>query len=66
MITSDEPRVAPTGRYSINDTCRALGIHRNSLRRYTEEGLIKCGFHRCGRKKFYQGTEILRFWRATA
>lgn len=64
MITSIEPQVAPTGRYSIVDTCKLLGIHRNTLRLYTQAGLIKCGFRRCSGKKFYAGTEILRFWRA--
>ena len=46
MITPEEPRVAATGRYNITETCRALGICRNTLRRYTEEGKIKCGFRR--------------------
>lgn len=46
MITSTEPNVSATGRYSIGETCAALGIHRNTLCRYTEQGLIKCGFRR--------------------
>ena len=65
MIAPEEPRVAATGRYSIPETCRALGIHRNTLRLYTQGGLIKCGFRRANGKKFYTGAEILRFWKAT-
>lgn len=64
MITSKEPDVSATGRYSIGETCAALGIHRNTLCRYTEQGLIKCGFRRATARKFYLGQEILRFWRA--
>ena len=64
MITSTEPNVAITGRYSIPETCKALGIHRNTLRLYTLEGKIKCGFRKASRKKFYTGAEILKFWRA--
>lgn len=64
-MKAEEPKVAPTGRYSIPETCEALGIHRNTLRRYTEEGRIKCGFRRTTGKKFYPGTEILKFWKAT-
>lgn len=64
MITPEEPRVAPTGRYNITDTCRLLGICRNTLRRYTEEGKIKCGFRRSNMRKFYSGMEILKLWRA--
>lgn len=64
MITPLEPKVSDTGRYSVTETCEALGIHRNSLRKYTELGLIKCGFRRQSARKFYAGREILRFWRA--
>lgn len=64
MITATEPRVTADGRYSVSQTCLALGIHRNTLQRYTELGLIKCGFRRETARKFYKGSEIVRFWRA--
>ena len=64
MITSTEPQVAINGRYSIKDTCKALSISRETLRRYTYEGHIKCGFRRNTARKFYLGSEILRFWKA--
>lgn len=64
MITAIEPKVAENGRYSVMQTCDALGIHRNSLRKYTDEGLIKCGFRKMTARKFYLGREILKFWRA--
>ena len=46
MITSIEPNVTEKGRYSVMQTSAALGIHRNTLRIYTEQGMIKCGFRR--------------------
>lgn len=64
MITSMEPKVNAAGRYSVTETCKALGIHRNTLRRFTDEGLINCGFRKATARKFYNGNEILRFWRA--
>lgn len=64
-MTAEEPRVSPAGRYSIPETCRILGIHRNTLFRYTMSGKIKCGFRRANGKKFYWGADILRFWRGT-
>lgn len=63
-MTSEEPRVSQTGRYSINETAELLCIHRNSLRTYTDKGLIKCGFRKATMRKFYTGNEILAFWRA--
>ena len=64
MITTNEPKVNEGGRYSVMQASKALGIHRNTLRNYTEQGLIKCGFRRETGRKFYAGREIIRFWRA--
>lgn len=64
MIVATEPRVVNNGRYSVTETSKVLGIHRNSLRKYTEQGFIKCGFRKHTARKFYLGSEILKFWRA--
>lgn len=64
MITAILPEVNATGRYGISETSKALGIHRNTLRKYTDSGLIKCGFRRGSARKFYAGSEIIRFWKA--
>lgn len=57
-----EPNVAATNRYSIAETCKILGIHRNTLMQYTKSGKIRCGFRRENSRKFYLGSEIRRFW----
>lgn len=62
MITSSEPQVQKTGRYTVTETCKHLGIHKNTLRKYTDEGRIKCGFRKESARKFYLGSEITRFW----
>lgn len=64
MITATEPKVSAEGRYTVAQTCAALGIHRNTLQKYTESGFIRCGFRRESSRKFYKGSEILRFWKA--
>ena len=64
MITPIEPKVNETGRYSVSEACEALGIHRNSLSSYTNSGIIKCGFRKMNGRKFYLGSEIMKFWRA--
>ena len=46
------------------ETCRALGIDRNTLRSYTARGYIKCAY-RPDMRKYYKGSEITRFWLAT-
>lgn len=66
MITPIEPKVQAAGRYSVTETARALGIHRNTLREWTAAGLIRCGYRRGTLRKFYRGDEIIRCWRAQA
>ncbi len=61
-MVSEQPKVSPTGRYSTKQVCELLGIHRNTLRVYTLNGAIRCVVRRESMRKFYTGTEILRFW----
>lgn len=65
MITAEIPDVKETGRYTVKQACDVLGIHRNTLRNYTDQGLIKCGFRKANYRKFYEGREILKFWKAS-
>ena len=43
-MVAAEPKVDPSSRYSIKQTCELLGVHRNTLRAYTKGHFIKCGF----------------------
>ena len=60
MVTSDQPLVSPTARYTISQTCALLGIHRNTLRSYVNAGYIKTIQKIHGQR--FKGSEILRFW----
>jgi excisionase family DNA binding protein len=64
MVT-EEPKISDAGRYSVTETAKLLGIHRDTLRRYTESRLIKFGLRRTNGRKFYLGSEIKRFWRSS-
>lgn len=63
-MIATEPQVSMTGRYSSKEASMLLGIHRNTLRNYTDNGSIKCGFRRPTARRFYLGSEILRFWKS--
>ena len=60
MVTSVQPNISPTARYTISETCELLGIHRNTLRSYVNAGYIKT-IQKVNGKRF-KGSEILRFW----
>ena len=63
-LVTQEPKVKPQGRYSVKQTAELLGVHRNTLLKYTNKGTIRCGVRRSTTRKFYTGAEIIRFWRA--
>lgn len=69
MVTSVEPTVRESGRYTIKETCDLLGIHRHTLRCYVRAGYIRPIFKRkvvyCNsQRERFLGSEILRFWRS--
>ena len=65
-MTGVEPVLPPMRRYSVGEVCGILGIHRNTLRRRTADGSIRCGYRKSGSRMFpyYLGKDIVRFWRA--
>lgn len=62
-MTTTAPQVQMDGRYPIADVCRHLGIHRHTLRKYTEEGRIQHHYRKDGKHIFYLGKDIIKFWR---
>lgn len=57
-MTNEEPKVADAGRYTMTETCKVLGIHRNTLRRWLQAGKIKVKFRRIDNRKVFEGREI--------
>ncbi len=66
LCMGEEPSLQPTRRYSINEVCDILGMHRNTLRKKTADGSIKCSYRKEGSRMypFYLGKDIMKFWRA--
>ena len=62
-MTNIEPKVADAGRYTMTEACKALGIHRNTLRRWVQAGKMKVKFRRIDNRKVIDGAEIKRAWR---
>ena len=64
-LTSDEPEVSNNGRYPTMVVCAILGVCYKTLIKYTDQGKIRCGIRKSNGRKFYLGSEIKRFWKAT-
>lgn len=66
-MVNEEPKVSPTARFSIGEAAEILGIHRNTLRRHTNVGPagIDCRHRKSNGRKFYTGSDIVKFWKAS-
>ena len=64
-MTNDKPELKPASRYSVTQTCKILGIHRNTLLNHTKKGHITCHYRKATGQKFYTGQEITKFWLMT-
>ena len=62
-MTNVEPKIADAGRYTMTETCKALGIHRNTIRRWLQAGKMKVKFRRIDKLKVIEGSEIKKAWR---
>lgn len=61
-MTSIEPKVNDTDKLNVTQAAAVLGIHRNTLRTHTDEGLIRCVVSRRTGYRRYTGKEIKRYW----
>lgn len=63
-MVGERPNVNAASRYSINETCKLLGIERTTLYRQTKRRNIEQGLHKLTGKPFYTGLAIMKFWNA--
>lgn len=66
-MTSTRPDVVLDAKYSVAETAKLLGVHRNTIRNLTKAEKLSFGIRKYNiRQKFFWGREILRFWMAEA
>jgi predicted site-specific integrase-resolvase len=63
-MTNEEPKIKDEARIGIGAAAQLLGISRETLRNHTNNGHIRCSFHRVSKKRMYLGREIKRYWKA--
>lgn len=54
------PEIEAGRLYTIGETCTMLDIHRNTLRRYTQQNKIKARIRLSDGKVLYRGRDIQR------
>jgi excisionase family DNA binding protein len=65
-MTAIEPEVPLTGRYSMTEAAAILGISRQTLYNWCEQGLIQYCERRVNKRRIILGREIIRCFKALA
>lgn len=63
-MTPTPPEIHPDGRYNATQACRALGVCRNTLRKYVIDGRIRQRLSRRSTRPYYLGRDLMRLWMA--
>ena len=63
-MTYTEPDIDDNARGPIGKAAQLLGIHRSTLLEHTQNGYIKCMFHKVNKRRLYQGKELKRYWKS--
>lgn len=70
-MTATEPEVVDSGRYPIGKVCKILDMDIKTVLKYSKKGedgkpaKLKYGIHASNKRKFYTGTDIKKFWKAS-
>lgn len=65
-MTPNLDNIRKTGRYSTTEVEKILGVNRSTLGRWIQRGLIRCGYRRHNNRRFFEGTELIRFFNSRA
>ncbi len=63
-MTTECPAVVQNGRYSVTEAAKALGCTRQTINAKVRDGILRCGYRRTNGRKFFLGSEIIRYWKS--
>ena len=58
------PPIEAKGRYSPREAAELLGVSLRTIQRHTNEGYLNCGIRPANGRRFYYGSELVRYWKA--
>lgn len=64
-MTTEQPIIKATSRYSLLEASRLLGISKRTICRWVDAKKIKVQYRKVNDQPFITGSEILRIWQET-
>lgn len=62
MLIATRPNIDLNGRYSVSQASKVLGIHRNTVTKLSDTGTLKCRYRKGTMRKFFLGSELMKYW----
>lgn len=64
-MTTKEPKINLTDRLELKATAEVLNVSKGTVLRYTQKGLLRAGIKKSNGRRYWLGSEIIRFWQAS-
>lgn len=64
-MTTKEPQLNLNDRLELKAAAEVLSVSKGTVLRYTKQGLLHAGIKKSNGRRFWLGSEIIRFWRAS-
>lgn len=63
-MTTTKPIIDPSARLELRDAAAALGVTKSTILRWSAEGRLACGVKKCNGRRFWTGSELIKFWKS--
>jgi len=64
-MTNTIPEVNPNARMELREAAEALGVDKSTIQRWTDDGRLKLGgIKQANNRKYWLGSELIRFWKS--
>jgi predicted site-specific integrase-resolvase len=63
-MTKTIEHIEPSARYELREAADALSVDKSTIQRWSHDGLLRFGIKKSNNRKFWLGSELIRFWKA--
>lgn len=64
-MTRTIEHIEPCARLELREAASALAVDKSTIQRWTKDGLLRCaGIKKSNNRKYWLGSELIRFWKA--
>lgn len=58
------PDIPPTARLELREAVEALQVDKSTIQRWTNNGKLKCGIKKSNNRKYWLGSDLIKFWKS--